>query len=100
MSATYFLISSISWPLSGLTLQYLLFCGLTSHEILYRLLREIVADILADSVRRKRVLTKCDASDVLREAFTQTEASMDHYYEVLFLPALAQFVVFLFIINT
>ncbi|KAK1395220.1 Protein-serine/threonine phosphatase [Heracleum sosnowskyi] len=46
-----------------------------------KLLQEIVADILADSFRRERILTKCDASDVLREAFTQTEACMDHCYE-------------------
>lgn len=72
----------MSWPILGPTLLYLLFCDLTSGKILYRLLREVVSDILADSVRRKRVLTKCDASDVLREAFSQTEACLDHYYEV------------------
>lgn len=61
---------------------------LTLDKIIYRLLREIVGDILADSVKRKKILTKCDASDVLLEAFTQTEACMDHYYEVFLSLAL------------
>ena len=43
----------------------------------------MVATILADSFRRERVLSQCDASDVLREAFSQTEASLNHYYEVV-----------------
>lgn len=45
----------------------------------------MVADILSDSHKRERVLAQCDASDVLRDAFSQTEASMNHYYEVLIL---------------
>ena len=43
---------------------------------------EVIAEILSDSFRRKRVLTQCDASDVLREAFARTEERIMHYYEV------------------
>ncbi|KAI8009839.1 Protein phosphatase 2C 70 [Camellia lanceoleosa] len=46
-----------------------------------RMLPEMVASILSDSSRRQRVLSQCDASDVLRDAFLQIEASMNHYYE-------------------
>ncbi|GFZ14119.1 kinase associated protein phosphatase [Actinidia rufa] len=44
-------------------------------------LPEMVTSILSDSFRRERVLSQCDASDVLRDAFLQTEACMNHYYE-------------------
>ncbi|XP_057476669.1 protein phosphatase 2C 70-like [Actinidia eriantha] len=46
-----------------------------------KILPEMVASILSDSFRRERVLSQCDASDVLRDAFLQTEACMNHYYE-------------------
>lgn len=48
----------------------------------YRLLPEIVANLLSDSLKRERVLLQCDASDVLRDAFYQTEASLNYHYEV------------------
>lgn len=44
---------------------------------------EVITGILSDSFRREKVLSQCDASDVLREAFFQTEARINHYYEVL-----------------
>ncbi|KAI8005789.1 Protein phosphatase 2C 70 [Camellia lanceoleosa] len=47
-----------------------------------RLLPEMVPSILSDSSRRQRVLSQCDALDVLRDAFLQIEASMNHYYEI------------------
>ncbi|KAL7177937.1 hypothetical protein ACSBR2_031157 [Camellia fascicularis] len=46
-----------------------------------KILPEMVASILSDSFRRENVLSQCDASDVLRDAFLQTEASLNHYYE-------------------
>ncbi|CAL5416065.1 unnamed protein product [Camellia sinensis] len=46
-----------------------------------KILPEVVASILSDSFRRENVLSQCDASDVLRDAFLQTEASLNHYYE-------------------
>ena len=55
---------------------------ITLYDFLCRILPEMVASILSDSFRRERVLSQCDASDVLRDAFLQTEACMDHYYEV------------------
>lgn len=42
----------------------------------------MVASILLDSLRRERVLSSCDASDILRDAFFQAEACMNHHYEV------------------
>ncbi|XP_028773950.1 protein phosphatase 2C 70 isoform X2 [Neltuma alba] len=46
-----------------------------------KLFPEIVANILSDSLKREKVVSLCDASDVLRDAFSQTEACMNHYYE-------------------
>lgn len=51
-----------------------------------RMLPKMIAAILSDSLKRERVLLQCDASDVLRDAFSQTEASMNHHYEVFPLP--------------
>lgn len=50
--------------------------------LFYRLLPEMVANILSDSLKRERVLSLRDASDVLKDAFFQTEAGMNHHYEV------------------
>jgi protein phosphatase len=47
-----------------------------------RILPEMVSATLSDSLKRESVLSLCDASDVLRDAFSQTEACMNHYYEV------------------
>jgi protein phosphatase len=56
------------------------------------MLPEKVASILSDSLVRERVLLQCDASDVLRVAFSQTEADMNNYYEVFPLAFLVLFV--------
>lgn len=50
--------------------------------LFYRLLPEMIANILSDSLKRERVLLQCDASDVLRDAFFQTETGLNHHYEV------------------
>lgn len=50
--------------------------------LFYRLLPEMVANLLSDSLKRERVLLQCDASDVLRDAFYQTESSLNYHYEV------------------
>ena len=42
----------------------------------------MVATSLSDSLKRERVLSLCDASDVLRDAFFQTEDCLNHQYEV------------------
>ncbi|PPD75080.1 hypothetical protein GOBAR_DD27985 [Gossypium barbadense] len=52
-----------------------------ARNLMSRILPEMVATILTDSVKRERVVSGQDASDVLRDAFSQTEASMNNYYE-------------------
>ncbi|KAG8499781.1 hypothetical protein CXB51_006566 [Gossypium anomalum] len=52
-----------------------------SKNLMSRILPEMVATILTDSVKRERVVSEQDASDVLRDAFSQTEASLNNYYE-------------------
>ncbi|KAK9289055.1 hypothetical protein L1049_017526 [Liquidambar formosana] len=74
------------WPLPGVD-QFGLFgiCdghgGAGAAKSASKLLPEMVANILSDSLKRERVLSLCDASDVLRDAFFQTEACMNHHYE-------------------
>ncbi|XP_022138736.1 protein phosphatase 2C 70 [Momordica charantia] len=74
------------WPLPGVD-QFGLFgicdghSGVGAAKSASVILPEKVATILSDSLKRERVLSLCDASDVLREAFSQTEACMNHYYE-------------------
>ncbi|GMP56542.1 hypothetical protein CsSME_00020984 [Camellia sinensis var. sinensis] len=81
------------WPLLGAD-QFGLFhiCdghgGVAAASSANKMLPEMVASILSDSSRRQRVLSQCDASDVLRDAFLQAEASMNHYYEVFSLTQL------------
>ncbi|CAA2933278.1 phosphatase 2C 70 [Olea europaea subsp. europaea] len=74
------------WPLPG-TDQFGFFgiCdghgGADAATSVSKVMPEVIASILSDSFRREKVLSECDASDVLREAFSQTEASINHYYE-------------------
>ncbi|ONI28672.1 hypothetical protein PRUPE_1G154400 [Prunus persica] len=74
------------WPLPGID-QFGLFgiCdghgGAEAARSASKLLPEMVANILSDSLKRERVLSLCDASDVLKDAFFQTEAGMNHHYE-------------------
>ncbi|CAI9776312.1 unnamed protein product [Fraxinus pennsylvanica] len=74
------------WPLPG-TNQFGLFgiCdghgGADAATSVSKIMPEVITSILSDSFRREKVLSQCDASDVLREAFSQTEASINHYYE-------------------
>ncbi|XP_021861674.2 protein phosphatase 2C 70 isoform X1 [Spinacia oleracea] len=74
------------WPLPGAE-QFGLFgiCdghgGAAAAESVSKILPETVATILLDSLRREKVFSRQDASDVLREAISQTEACLNHYYE-------------------
>ncbi|KAG4992947.1 hypothetical protein JHK86_029774 [Glycine max] len=74
------------WPLPGLD-QFGIFGICDGHggdgaaKSASKLFPEVIASILSDSLKRERVLSLCDASDVLREAFSQTEAHMNNYYE-------------------
>lgn len=59
-----------------------------------RIIPEVLGNILSDSLRKEKVLSKRDASDVLRDMFAKTEARLDeHQYEVfqfvLFFPLIA-----------
>uniref|UniRef100_A0A2C9W8K8 protein-serine/threonine phosphatase n=1 Tax=Manihot esculenta TaxID=3983 RepID=A0A2C9W8K8_MANES len=74
------------WPLPGIE-QFGVFgiCdghgGIAAAKSASKMLPEKVANILSDSLTRERVLSQCDASEVLRVAFSQTEASMNNFYE-------------------
>ncbi|KAG8370135.1 hypothetical protein BUALT_Bualt14G0085900 [Buddleja alternifolia] len=74
------------WPLTG-TDEFGLFgiCdghnGADAATCVSKMMPEVIAGVLSDSSRRGKVLSHCDASDVLREAFYQTEARINHYYE-------------------
>ncbi|TYJ45150.1 hypothetical protein E1A91_A02G036200v1 [Gossypium mustelinum] len=74
------------WPLPGIN-QFGVFgiCdghgGVGAAKSASKILPEMVATILTDSVKRERVVSEQDASDVLKDAFSQTEASMNNYYE-------------------
>lgn len=74
------------WPLPGVD-KFGLFgiCdghgGSAAAKSASEILPKMVAAILSDSLKRERVLSQRDASDVLRDAFFQTEASMNHHYE-------------------
>ncbi|KAL0434431.1 UNVERIFIED_CONTAM: protein phosphatase 2C 70 [Sesamum latifolium] len=71
------------WPLPGVD-QFGLFgiCDGHGEQMQPHLIMpEVIAGILSVSFRKERVLSQCDASDVLREAFYQTEARINNYYE-------------------
>ncbi|XP_027116243.1 protein phosphatase 2C 70 [Coffea arabica] len=74
------------WPLPG-TEQFGLFGVCDGHggagaaTSVSQVMPQMVASILSDSFRREKVLSQRDASDVLREAFYQTEACINHHYE-------------------
>ncbi|KAK4266381.1 hypothetical protein QN277_027315 [Acacia crassicarpa] len=74
------------WPLPGLD-KFGLFGICDGHggdgaaRSASKVFPEIVANILSDSLKREKVVSICDASNVLRDAFSQTEACLNHYYE-------------------
>ncbi|KAL6571513.1 hypothetical protein OROHE_003156 [Orobanche hederae] len=74
------------WPLPGMD-KFGLFgiCdghgGADAATSVSKIMPEVIAGILSDSFKREKVLSQCDASDVLKEAFCQTEARINHYYE-------------------
>lgn len=74
------------WPLPGMD-QFGMFgiCdghgGADAATSVSKIMPEVIAGILSDSFKREKVLSQCDASEVLREAFYQTEARINHYYE-------------------
>ncbi|KAK9723473.1 hypothetical protein RND81_05G001100 [Saponaria officinalis] len=83
-------VSFHQWPLPG-TDQFGVFGICDGHggdlaaKSVSRILPETIATILSDSSRREKVLSQQDAADVLRNAFQQTEACLNNYYEGYFL---------------
>ncbi|GAB2295189.1 hypothetical protein Dimus_029364 [Dionaea muscipula] len=55
--------------------------GADASKSASKILPGVIATILSDPLKREKVLSQRDASDVLREAFCQTEACMNYYYE-------------------
>ncbi|KAK9672019.1 hypothetical protein RND81_12G070500 [Saponaria officinalis] len=74
------------WPLPGAD-QFGVFgiCdghgGALAAKDASKILPETIATALSDSLKREKVLSQNDASDVLRDAFFQTEARLNYYYE-------------------
>ncbi|KAK1278552.1 Protein phosphatase 2C 70 [Acorus gramineus] len=74
------------WPLPG-SEQFGLFCIFDGHggsdaaKDVSIMLPEIVADLLSNSEIKGHVLKVSDASEVLTNAFSMTEASLNHQYE-------------------
>ncbi|XP_031494661.1 protein phosphatase 2C 70 isoform X2 [Nymphaea colorata] len=79
-------ISYCEWPLPGIE-QFGLFAIFDGHggsgasNAACKLLPKTVASILAVPETREYILSHHDASEVLRDAFYQTEAAMSHEYE-------------------
>ncbi|KAL1342705.1 hypothetical protein HN51_029224 [Arachis hypogaea] len=71
------------WPLPGLD-QFGVFGICDGHggdgaaKSASRLFPEIIGNLLSNSLARERVLSLRDASEILRDAFAQTEAGMNH----------------------
>ncbi|OEL26560.1 Protein phosphatase 2C 70 [Dichanthelium oligosanthes] len=80
-------ISFCQCPLQGVE-QFGLFGIFDGHggdgaaKAVSKILPENLANILSHPDTKERVLSHSDASDVLRYAFTLTEAAIDHQYEV------------------
>ncbi|KAL4205141.1 hypothetical protein AMTRI_Chr01g113120 [Amborella trichopoda] len=74
------------WPLPGVP-QFGLFgifdghSGVKAAKDASEMLPKVVADILLIPERRQKVFSYCDASEVLKDAFSQTEAALTHQYE-------------------
>ncbi|XP_074292209.1 protein phosphatase 2C 70 isoform X2 [Silene latifolia] len=74
------------WPLPGAD-QFGVFGICDGHggdlaaKSVSRILPETIATILSDSSKKEKVLSQQDAADVLRNAFQQTEACLNNYYE-------------------
>ncbi|CAL5395515.1 unnamed protein product [Camellia sinensis] len=56
--------------------------GVAAASSANKMLPEMVASILSDSSRRQRVLSQCNASDVLRDAFLQAEARFNYTKQI------------------
>ncbi|XP_020600075.1 protein phosphatase 2C 70 [Phalaenopsis equestris] len=74
------------WPLPGVE-QFGLFGIFDGHggagaaRAASKLLPQFIVNILSNPEKKQRVITCDDASDVLKEAFSLTEAALNHQYE-------------------
>ncbi|CAA7388541.1 unnamed protein product [Spirodela intermedia] len=74
------------WPLPGID-KFGLFGifdghgGAVAAKTACKILPRIVSHSLSNPEAREKVLSLCDSSEVLKEAFSQTEAAMRHQYE-------------------
>ncbi|KAH0937193.1 hypothetical protein HID58_004654 [Brassica napus] len=75
------------WPLPGVN-KFGLFCVCDGHggagaaQSAVKIIPEVLANILSDSLEKEKVLSQRDASDVLKDVLAKTEARLeDHLYE-------------------
>ncbi|KAJ7565196.1 hypothetical protein O6H91_02G052200 [Diphasiastrum complanatum] len=74
------------WPLRGVE-NFGVFCifdghgGVGAAEAARKIMPQKLSNILAVESNRIRVISKCDATEVLRDAFKQTEEALVHEYE-------------------
>ncbi|KAJ0238612.1 Protein phosphatase 2C 70 [Hirschfeldia incana] len=75
------------WPLPGAN-KFGLFCVCDGHggagaaQSAVKIIPEVLANLLSDSLEKEKVLSQRDASDVLRVVLAKTEARLDdHLYE-------------------
>ncbi|KAJ4910741.1 Protein phosphatase 2C 70 [Raphanus sativus] len=75
------------WPLPGVN-KFGLFCVCDGHggagaaQSAVKIIPEVLANILSDSLEKEKVLSQRDATDVLRVVLAKTEARLnDHLYE-------------------
>ncbi|KAL1203307.1 Protein phosphatase 2C 70 [Cardamine amara subsp. amara] len=72
------------WPLPGAN-KFGLFCICDGHggagaaQSASKIIPEVLANILSDSLTKEKVLSQRDASDILREVLAKTEARLDDY---------------------
>ncbi|VVB15163.1 unnamed protein product [Arabis nemorensis] len=75
------------WPLPGAN-KFGVFCVCDGHggagaaQSAIKIIPEVLANILSDSLKKEKVLSQRDASDILRDVVAKTEARLDdHLYE-------------------
>ncbi|XP_057849582.2 protein phosphatase 2C 70 isoform X2 [Cryptomeria japonica] len=74
------------WPLRGIS-QFGVFCIFDGHggadaaKAASKIMPQKLADILFIPGKKEQVISNCNAADVLRDAFQETEAALDYQYE-------------------
>ncbi|CAM6098917.1 unnamed protein product [Calypogeia fissa] len=79
-------VSLCEWPLRGFQ-ECGIFCifdghgGAAAAEAASRLMPQKLSKILGVEERMTKLISQCDATDVLQDAFRETEAALEHEYE-------------------